>query len=271
MNAMLEYFIAKKKVKVFELERLAGYLNFLNKAVVPGRTFTRRMYAKFANLGLKSLEKIGVKGSFKHYYKIRKFHHVRLDNEFKNDCKIWIQFLYHINAVCRPYVDLAVTRKAEILTLTTDASKGIRLGFGAYFFLDWLFGQWEFGYIEQMDPSIEYLELYAVLVAIYAWSHRLCNGRFVIWCDNSAVCGMIKKGSTGCRNCSHLLRMLTLSNLIHNRKIFAEHITTEDNFLSDHLSRLRVEKFKKEAPEGIHSYPTHLPIELCPPSRVWLK
>ena len=48
LNLMLD----KKKAKVKELERLAGLLNFLNRAIVPGRVFTRRMYAKFSNLNL---------------------------------------------------------------------------------------------------------------------------------------------------------------------------------------------------------------------------
>ena len=44
---MLQYFIQKRKAKVKEMQKLAGFLNFLNRAIVPGRAFTRRMYAKF--------------------------------------------------------------------------------------------------------------------------------------------------------------------------------------------------------------------------------
>ena len=45
---MLNYLMNKKKATVAELERLAGFLNFLNKAIVPGRTFMHRMYTKFS-------------------------------------------------------------------------------------------------------------------------------------------------------------------------------------------------------------------------------
>ena len=31
-----------------ELQSLYGFLNFIGRAVFPGRTFTRRMYAKFS-------------------------------------------------------------------------------------------------------------------------------------------------------------------------------------------------------------------------------
>ena len=39
--ALLRDFISKKKVMVKQLQQLCGYLNFLGKAIFPGRTFTR--------------------------------------------------------------------------------------------------------------------------------------------------------------------------------------------------------------------------------------
>ena len=35
---------------VHDLQKLCGFLNFLSKAVFPGRTFTRHMYAKFSHV-----------------------------------------------------------------------------------------------------------------------------------------------------------------------------------------------------------------------------
>lgn len=43
----LDRILRAKKVKVKELQKLTGLLNFLCRAVVPGRAFTRRIYAKF--------------------------------------------------------------------------------------------------------------------------------------------------------------------------------------------------------------------------------
>ena len=42
---MLQMMCAKRKATVKELQVLSRYLNFLCKAIFPGRTFTRRMYA----------------------------------------------------------------------------------------------------------------------------------------------------------------------------------------------------------------------------------
>ena len=79
-----------------ELQVLTGYLNFLTKAIFPGRTFTRRIYTKYANL---KNARVG--------NKLRPHHHVRLDSEFRFDCEIWRTFLLHHRnlAVCRPMVD----------------------------------------------------------------------------------------------------------------------------------------------------------------------
>ena len=44
---MLNKILDSKKATLKEVEKLAGYLNFLNCAIVSGRVFTCRMYAKF--------------------------------------------------------------------------------------------------------------------------------------------------------------------------------------------------------------------------------
>ena len=73
---LLNDLLGKKKATVKYLQVLMGYLNFLTKAKVPGRVFTRRMYAKFMQ-----------------YNKILKpFHHVQLDQEFWFDCEVWRTF-----------------------------------------------------------------------------------------------------------------------------------------------------------------------------------
>ena len=63
--------VDKKKATVKELQCLCGYLNFIGKAVFPGRTFTRRMYAKFSSV-------INVTGAPKnsYTYKLKQHHYV---------------------------------------------------------------------------------------------------------------------------------------------------------------------------------------------------
>ena len=49
-----------RKVIVLQLLQLTGLLNFISRAIVPGRAFTRRMYAKFSNSKLKQHHHIWV-------------------------------------------------------------------------------------------------------------------------------------------------------------------------------------------------------------------
>ena len=83
---LLNVFLDKKKATVKELQSLSGLLNFLGRAIFPGRAFTRHMYSKFSE---------SLSG------KLKPYHHIRLDNEFKSDCKVWLDFLSptNINAV----------------------------------------------------------------------------------------------------------------------------------------------------------------------------
>ena len=172
-------------------------------------------------------------------------HHVSIDREFKFDCQIWKTFLVHYSdiAVCCPMVDLDATITAHELFFYSDVSASEVLGLGAVFNKHWLFARWENNYIKHCKPSIEYLELYALVAALLTWVEEIHNIRMVLFCNNSAVVTMINKLSSGCRNCMYLLRLLTLNNLVNNRRVFAKHVRSEDNYLADSLSRLQMDRF----------------------------
>ena len=57
--------------------------------------------------------------------KLKQYHHVRLDAEFKLDCLTWIYFLQDENAsLSRPFVDFnGRTVTADEIQFFTDASK----------------------------------------------------------------------------------------------------------------------------------------------------
>ena len=100
---LLNDLTGKKKATVKQLQVLTGYLNFLTKAIFPGRAFTRRIYAKYSQIEQGKV--------------LKQHHHMRLDAEFRNDCEIWRIFLTHYedNAVCRPMVDLQEIQSADSL------------------------------------------------------------------------------------------------------------------------------------------------------------
>ena len=74
----LQNAINKKKMIIKHLQSLAGSLNFLCKAIVPGRVFTRHLYAKIpGNMYCLQQQK-----------KLKHYHHVNLDKEFRDDCYV---------------------------------------------------------------------------------------------------------------------------------------------------------------------------------------
>ena len=89
---MLNNMIAKKKAMVGELQELCRYLNFLCCAIFPGRPFIRLMYAKYSD-SIVLPYPIGGRKPEANKTILKKYYHVRLDSEFKSDCKIWLAFL----------------------------------------------------------------------------------------------------------------------------------------------------------------------------------
>ena len=78
--SLIHQAVDSKKVTIKFIQKLAGTLNFLNKAIVPGRAFTRSMYDK-----LKIRDAQG--------NALKQYHHVNLGAEFINDCRVWEIFL----------------------------------------------------------------------------------------------------------------------------------------------------------------------------------
>ena len=215
---MLKLIIDKKKATLEELQRLTGYLNFLSKAIFPGHTFTRRMYTKFSGLS-----------------NLKKFHHIRLDQEFKLDCRVWLQFLTdsHYSSVCRPMIDVhsPLTSSVE-LDFYSDASTSKSLGFGGVFGCHWMFGKWLHDYINNFEPSIAYLELFALTACVLAWKSELKNIQMILFCNNQSMVHMVNHTSSHCKNCMVLIRMLVLDDLF----------ITEEFMLNMSLQKLIVEQ-----------------------------
>ena len=75
-----------KKIMVKQLQQLCGLLNFLCCAILPGRAFTRQLYAHLG--GTPSLAKS----------KLKPHHHLRISGEMHEDLRVWQTFLEHPSA-----------------------------------------------------------------------------------------------------------------------------------------------------------------------------
>lgn len=266
---MLENMLDAKKVKVGKLQTLCGYLNFLNKAIYPGRAFTRRMYAKFSDMVDVKRETDNKRCDFKW----KKHHHVRLVKEFKFDYTVWLHFLAENDgrwAINQSMVDIENSIKVMDISFFSDASAAENLGFGCVYGKRWLYAKWDPDFIKNCRPSIEFLELLALCAGLLIWNSEIANGKFVLHCYNMAIVHMINNLTSSCKFCMYLIRILVLNGLKYNRRLQCCYVRSRDNFLSNALSRLKIRTFKSHA-VGIHEFPDIIHTELWLATSLWRK
>ena len=261
----------KPKATVKELQELCGYLNFLCKAIFPGRTFIRRMYAKYSKI----VKLQGNDRTVETSYIPKPHHHVRLDSEFKKDCQVWLKFLDQDSKlgqiVTRPMIDLLQPElTSEEIFFYSDVSRSEKLGYGCLYQTNWIRGDWDKNFIQNFEPSIEYLELFALCAGLMTWQKLIKNCRITIFCDNTAVCSMVNDLTSSCRNCMVLIRMLTLNGLQFNRKVRAKYVSTKENYLADALSRNQMNCFRRLGPQ-MNEIPDVIHPDLWPMEKIWIK
>ena len=163
---------------------------------------------------------------------------------------------------------LSPMTNVEKIPFYSDASGSKNLGFDCVFKQHWIAKMWEPGFIDQYEPSIEYLELYALIAGIITWQPAFKNQRIVVSCDNIAVVHMVNNNVSKCLKCMHLLRLLVLNCLIHNTRVFVKYINTKSNELADALSRGQMSRFWSLAP-NMNKLPDVVHSDLWPLSALW--
>ena len=164
-----------------QLQSICGFLNFLSRCIVLGRAFTRNLYAYIAG-------------------DLKQHHHIRINGEIRRDLNTWLTFLKHPAVYCCPFMDFTTLFSADQIKMYSDASRSKVRGWGAICVRDWTYAMWDPKFIEQEEPSIEYLELFAVTVAVLNWLHRFRNCRIILRCDNQGVVAMINNTTSSCPN-----------------------------------------------------------------------
>ena len=245
----------KGKTTVFKIQRLAGFLNFLCKSIIPGRAFTGRLYSLVSS-------------------KLKPHHHVRIPKDVKSDLELWLEFLEMDDprVQCRPFMDF-LDWNADDINMYSDASGNLdQLGFGAYCNKDWMSHSWcEINnFAKLVKPSIQYLELFALTAGVLTWIHRFSNRRIWLFCDNKSTRDMINASFSRCKNCMVLLRLLALESMKCNIRIYCKYVASEDNVLSDALSRGQMDRFWHNAPDNMSKTPTKVPERMWPLNKIWI-
>ena len=252
---MINKLLEKGKATVKFMQQITGLLNWMCRCLYPARAFTMHIYAKFNNEALK------------------KHHHIRVDRELKADLKVWRMLLVNPEIYSHPFFDFNSSVIADEVGFFTDASKNENLGFGCVCFPNYTYARWEEGFISLSNPSIDYLELFALMVAIVLWADRFKNGRIIVNCDNMGMVFIINRASAKNPRAMSLIRLITLVSMKNNCRFFARHIKGVKNKMADDLSRMKMESFWLNAKnnhkgEVWNAEPDKLPGALWPLSRV---
>ena len=134
-------------------------------------------------------------------------HHMAITHEHRMDLLVWKKFLEFPNIFCRSFLKIR-TLTAEDVCLYSDASRNFELAFGAYCGSEWTWGQWNLQFMQENEPSIEFLELFGVAVGVLNWIKFFANKKIALFCDNIAVVHMINNMTSGCKQCMALLRLI---------------------------------------------------------------
>ncbi len=228
IEQVLELACQRKRVKVYTIQRVTGMLQFVAKATPAGRPFIRHLY--------------DLQGS------LPKSFSLRLSAGAKADLHMWIQFLQGGDEGGRtlPFLNFLRVPNHRI-QIHSDAAGNPNLVFGAQFGGRWLYGAWPIGFFtSENKPSITFLELFAVVLAVDSWGEQLKGERVHIKTDNEAVAHLLQTKSTPNEPIMRLLRHVTLKCLNFQMLLTAEHLPGVKNRGPDLLSRLKISQFKRE-------------------------
>ena len=144
------------------------------------------------------------------------------------------------------FLDTAVTPSPD-LELYTDAAGTV--GFGGYFQGKWFQGKWppHLQLNKAQGISIEWQELFPIVVACAIWHPFFTGKRLQFWCDNESVVAIINSGHSRASRIMDLVRVLVLLSMKHNFFVRAKHVPGVSNGIADSLSHFQVQRFRELA------------------------
>ena len=151
---------------------------------------------------------------------------------------MWKMFLANWNGRSF-FLESSSTPTAD-LELYTDAAGSI--GFGGYLQGKWFQGHWppHMRLSREQGISIEWQELFPIVVACSIWHPFLAGKRLQFWCDNQSVVSIINSGHSKVPRIMELVRKLVLLSMQHNFLVRARHVPGVSNEVADALSRFQM-------------------------------
>ena len=218
----LQHWQGRTHAQKRDILSIIGKLTFVSRVVRCGRTFVRRM--------------IDTAKQVKHLH-----HKIRLTREFKADIEWWAMYLPSWNGVSVFFDDDWVS--SEALDLYTDASNQAIAGYFS--------GAW-FVHPVSLEHSINWRELYAIVVAAATFGMHWQGKRINFHCDNMSVVHILSSGTSKIPAMMCLVRKLFFVAARYQFEFRSTWISTKVNLTADSLSRYDWGMFHKVAPEAEH-------------------
>ena len=111
----------------------------------------------------------------------------------------------------------------------TDAASTV--GFGGFFNGKWFQGRWPPHLLinKTKGISIEWQELFPIVIACALWYRHFSGKRLQFWCDNQSVVAIINLGHSKAPRVMDLVRFLVLISIEHNFLVRAHHVPVAHN------------------------------------------
>jgi hypothetical protein len=211
-----------------ELQSISHKLLFYTHVVRTGRTFIQ---------SLLYLQR-----------RISKPHHiVRITQQAKCDIRFWRQLLHNWNGVSM------LTRAPAAFTIATDASGGVGAGGYSRELHSWFHFPWQKHHTRSFEEpetelSINWKELYAIIICAATYGKHWSGHTVNILCDNTGAVAAIHTRKSGKVDILDLLRLLTAIEFECHFIVTATHIPGVGNTIADAASRNQLERMFTHAP-----------------------
>ena len=127
-----------------------------------------------------------------------------------------------------------------------------------------MWDKWDVHFMHQQQPSIDFLELFAVLVAVYTWSHHFTNKHVIVHSDNQPTVAVVNAKTSNSDSMLVLIRFLTLHCMLNNIKLTLQFVPGTSNQWADALSRLQFSRFRQLYGGGVDQHTMPPPGFLSP-------
>ena len=107
-------------------------------------------------------------------------------------------------------------------------------------------------WVKAINPSIAFMELFPIVIAVELWGGLMANKRVKFWTDNQSVVAIVNRQTSKCPHIMSLVRKLVLAALHANIQFKAAYVEGTLNGISDALSRFQTQRFRQLAPRADH-------------------